>query len=78
MKKISSVSRFTAPLLALTLVLAACAVPAKRYLAVAPSEPVDDNNPAMAVVLLHPFTEDFATDGQLGLHRLHGNRQTKL
>lgn len=78
MTNCSPTARRTLLLLALTCILAACAVPASRYLTTEPIAAADTTDPSMAVVLLHPFSETFAADHQLGRHLLTGNRQTKL
>ena len=78
MTRLSSQTRLVFPLLALLCSLAACAVPANRYLAAGPTELNHDNAPNTAVVLLRPFTETFATDSQIGRHLFTRDRQTKL
>jgi len=71
-------ARFTLPLLALAFALAACAVPASRYLSAGPTGLANGAEPNLAVVLIHPFAEAFAADARLGRHLFTGNRQTEL
>ncbi|MDH3359960.1 MAG: hypothetical protein OEL55_03735 [Desulfobulbaceae bacterium] len=78
MKRPSPQPLLLVSLLALFFALAACAVPATRYLSAGPTEPGNDNDPSTAVILLRPFTETFASDSQIGHHLFTRNRQTKL
>ncbi len=74
----SAPTRLALPLLALACILAACAVPASRYLAVGPAAPAEGGDPRQATVLLHPFAEDFTADARIGRHLFTNNRQTLL
>lgn len=73
-----TVSRITLPLLVIGCLLTACAVPTSRSLSLGPEVSATGSDPALAVVLLHPFSEAFSPDRQLGRHRFSGDRQTKL
>ncbi|MDH4320060.1 MAG: hypothetical protein OEV73_01035 [Desulfobulbaceae bacterium] len=74
----SAPTRLAFPLLVLACILAACAVPASRYLSAGPTALAEGGDPRQAAVLLHPFTEAFAADARIGRHLFTNNRQTEL
>ena len=71
-------TRGTLLLPALLFALSACAVPAYRYLSTGLTSHVYNNDPDSAVVLLRPFTENFAADAKIGRHLFTRERETKL